>query len=95
LSATWRKIRLFTVAQGELLPPELGFARSPATLSGLPDDGGYLLHAQSLELQHSITGEEIHLEAALLSRFSQHSQVHAEIELGRPLKMESSRLCGS
>jgi 23S rRNA pseudouridine1911/1915/1917 synthase len=35
------------------------------TLPGLPGDGGYLLHAQSLRLPHPITGEPIHLEAPL------------------------------
>jgi len=36
-------------------------------LPGLPGDGGYLLHAQFLQFQHPITGEQIHLEAALPS----------------------------
>jgi 23S rRNA pseudouridine1911/1915/1917 synthase len=36
-----------------------------ATLPGLPGDGGYLLHAQSLHLPHPITGEPIHIEAPL------------------------------
>jgi 23S rRNA pseudouridine1911/1915/1917 synthase len=34
-------------------------------LPGLPGDGGYLLHAQYLKFQHSITGEQINLEASL------------------------------
>jgi 23S rRNA pseudouridine1911/1915/1917 synthase len=34
-------------------------------LPGLPGDGGYLLHAQFLNLEHPITGEPIHLEAPL------------------------------
>jgi 23S rRNA pseudouridine1911/1915/1917 synthase len=34
-------------------------------LPGLPGDGGYRLHAQFLRFQHPITGEDIHLEAAL------------------------------
>jgi len=34
-------------------------------LPGLPGDGGYLLHAQFLKFHHPITGEPIHLEAAL------------------------------
>jgi 23S rRNA pseudouridine1911/1915/1917 synthase len=41
-----------------------------ADLPGLPGDGGYLLHAQFLNFQHPITGEQIHLEAALPSGFS-------------------------
>jgi len=39
-------------------------------LPGLPGDGGYLLHAQFLNFQHPITGEEINLEAALPGGFS-------------------------
>lgn len=35
------------------------------TLPGLPGDGGYFLHAQFLKFDHPITGEQIHLEAAL------------------------------
>jgi 23S rRNA pseudouridine1911/1915/1917 synthase len=38
-------------------------------LPGLPGDGGYLLHARSLRFPHPITGEPIHLEAALPSGF--------------------------
>jgi len=34
-------------------------------LPGLPGDGGYLLHAQFLKFPHPITGEQLHLEAAL------------------------------
>lgn len=32
-------------------------------------DGGYFLHAQHLKFQHPITGEQIHLEAALPTGF--------------------------
>ena len=39
---------------------------------GLPGDGGYLLHAQFLKFHHPITGEQVHLEAALPSGFSVH-----------------------
>jgi 23S rRNA pseudouridine1911/1915/1917 synthase len=39
-------------------------------LPGLPGDGGYLLHAQFLKFHHPISGEQIHLEAALPSGFS-------------------------
>ncbi|MGA9529886.1 MAG: hypothetical protein WBS24_17365 [Terriglobales bacterium] len=39
-------------------------------LPGLPGDGGYLLHAQFLNFQHPITGEQINLEAALPAGFS-------------------------
>jgi 23S rRNA pseudouridine1911/1915/1917 synthase len=41
-------------------------------LPGLPGDGGYRLHAQFLNFHHPITGEQIHLEAALPSGFSAH-----------------------
>ena len=34
-------------------------------LPGLPGDGGYFLHAQFLRFEHPVTGEQIHLEAAL------------------------------
>lgn len=34
-------------------------------LPGLPGDGGYLLHAQVLKFHHPVSGEPIHLEAAL------------------------------
>ena len=40
---------------------------------GLPGDGGYLLHAQFLNFSHPITGEQIHLEAALPSAFAFHT----------------------
>ena len=40
-------------------------------LPGLPGEGGYLLHAHRLNFQHPITGEQIHLEAALPSGFDQ------------------------
>lgn len=36
-------------------------------LPGLPGDGGYLLHAQYLKLQHPVTGEPIRIEADLPS----------------------------
>jgi 23S rRNA pseudouridine1911/1915/1917 synthase len=38
-------------------------------LPGLPGDGGYLLHAQFLRFEHPMTGETVHLEAALPSGF--------------------------
>jgi len=39
---------------------------------GLPGDGGYFLHANFLNFEHPLTGEQIHLEAALPSGFSLH-----------------------
>jgi 23S rRNA pseudouridine1911/1915/1917 synthase len=41
-----------------------------ALLPGLPGDGGYLLHAQFLRFEHPVTGEAVHLEAALPSGLS-------------------------
>ena len=38
-------------------------------LPGLPGEGGYFLHAQYLHFHHPISGEQIHLEAALPSGF--------------------------
>lgn len=38
-------------------------------LPGLPGDGGYLLHAQYLRLQHPVTGEALQIEAALPAGF--------------------------
>jgi 23S rRNA pseudouridine1911/1915/1917 synthase len=51
-------------------------------LPGLPGDGGYLLHAQYLKFDHPITGERIHLEAALPSGFSLHGYVHDRGQVG-------------
>jgi 23S rRNA pseudouridine1911/1915/1917 synthase len=39
-------------------------------LPGLPGDGGYCLHAQFLKFEHPISGEPIHLEAALPPGFA-------------------------
>ena len=48
---------------------------------GLPGDGGYFLHAQSLEFPHPITREQIHLEARLPSGFSlDRQEVHRVAE---------------
>ncbi len=41
-------------------------------LPGLPGDGGYFLHAEYLKFNHPITGEQIHLEAALPPGFPLH-----------------------
>jgi 23S rRNA pseudouridine1911/1915/1917 synthase len=41
---------------------------------GLPGDGGYWLHAQFLNFQHPITGEQIQLEAPLPPGFALHEQ---------------------
>ena len=40
-----------------------------------PGDGGYFLHAQFLNFYHPITGEQINLETALPSGFSELSQM--------------------
>ncbi|AFL88057.1 pseudouridine synthase, RluA family [Terriglobus roseus DSM 18391] len=42
-------------------------------LPGLPGDGGYLLHAGLLTLDHPVTGERLELAAPVPSAFSLHS----------------------
>ena len=62
------QIRIHLAAIGHPLVGDLlyGATGQPLeNLPGLPGDGGYFLHAQFLNFQHPITGEEIHLEAAL------------------------------
>jgi 23S rRNA pseudouridine1911/1915/1917 synthase len=65
------RIHLASIGHPLVGDPLYGFTGQPLeTLPGLPGDGGYLLHAQFLTFHHPITGEEIHLEAALPSGFS-------------------------
>ena len=65
------RIHLASIGHPLVGDPLYGFTGQPLEdLPGLPGDGGYLLHAQSLTFQHPITGEPIYLEAALPSGFS-------------------------
>ncbi|MBL8213673.1 MAG: RluA family pseudouridine synthase [Bryobacterales bacterium] len=64
------RIHLASIGHPLVGDPLYGCAGQPlADLPGLPGDGGYWLHAESLRFQHPITGECIHLEAALPSGF--------------------------
>lgn len=63
-------------------------------LPGLPGDGGYFLHAQFLNFQHPITGEQINLEAALPCVFSLAQQAHGANQSALPIStMNSSGAC--
>jgi 23S rRNA pseudouridine1911/1915/1917 synthase len=67
------QIRIHLASLGHPLvgDPLYGFTGQPLeNLPGLPGDGGYLLHAQSLQFPHPFTGEPIVLEAALPPGFS-------------------------
>jgi 23S rRNA pseudouridine1911/1915/1917 synthase len=65
------RIHLASIGHPLVGDPLYGFTGQPLEdLPGLPGDGGYLLHAQFLKFHHPITGEQIHLEAALPSGFS-------------------------
>jgi 23S rRNA pseudouridine1911/1915/1917 synthase len=65
------RIHLASIGHPLVGDPLYGVTGQPLeNLPGLPGDGGYLLHAQFLKFQHPITGEEIHLEAALPPGFS-------------------------
>ena len=58
------RIHLASIGHPLVGDPLYGFTGQPlANLPGLPGDGGYLLHAQSLRFHHPITAEPIHLEA--------------------------------
>jgi 23S rRNA pseudouridine1911/1915/1917 synthase len=64
------RIHLASIGHPLVGDPLYGFTGLPLDdLPGLPGDGGYLLHAQSLKFDHPITGEVIHLEAALPGEF--------------------------
>jgi 23S rRNA pseudouridine1911/1915/1917 synthase len=64
------RIHLASIGHPLVGDPLYGLNGQPLeNLPGLPGDGGYLLHAQFLKFEHPITGEEIHLEAALPSGF--------------------------
>ena len=67
------RIHLASIGHPLVGDPLYGLAGQPLeNLPGLPGDGGYFLHAQFLKFHHPITGEQIHLEAALPSGFSLH-----------------------
>ena len=65
------RIHLASIGHPLVGDPLYGLAGQPLeNLPGLPGDGGYFLHAQFLTFHHPITGEQIHLEAALPAGFS-------------------------
>ncbi|MGA3103080.1 MAG: RluA family pseudouridine synthase [Terriglobales bacterium] len=67
------RIHLASIGHPLVGDPLYGSTGQPLeNLPGLPGDGGYFLHAQFLNFQHPITGEQINLEAALPSGFSMH-----------------------
>jgi 23S rRNA pseudouridine1911/1915/1917 synthase len=60
------RIHLASIGHPLVGDPLYGVTGQPLeNLPGLPGDGGYFLHAQFLNFQHPITGEQIELEAAL------------------------------
>ena len=64
------RIHLASIGHPLVGDPLYGFSGQPLeNLPGLPGDGGYFLHAQYLRFHHPISGEPIHLEAALPSGF--------------------------
>ncbi len=64
------RIHLASIGHPLVGDPLYGSGGQPLeNLPGLPGDGGYFLHAQFLNFQHPITGEQINLEAALPSGF--------------------------
>src|SRR5271156_189469 len=64
------RIHLASIGHPLVGDPLYGLTGQPLqNLPGLPGDGGYFLHAQFLNFQHPITGEQINLEAALPSGF--------------------------
>jgi 23S rRNA pseudouridine1911/1915/1917 synthase len=65
------RIHLASIGHPLVGDPLYGINGQPLeNLPGLPGDGGYFLHAQFLKFHHPISGEQIHLEAALPSGFS-------------------------
>jgi 23S rRNA pseudouridine1911/1915/1917 synthase len=67
------RIHLASIGHPLVGDPLYGSTGQPLeNLPGLPGDGGYFLHAQFLNFQHPITGEQINLEAALPSGFGLH-----------------------
>ena len=67
------RIHLASIGHPLVGDPLYGLTGQPLeNLPGLPGDGGYFLHAQFLNFQHPITGEQINLEAALPDGFLLH-----------------------
>jgi 23S rRNA pseudouridine1911/1915/1917 synthase len=65
------RIHLASIGHPLVGDPLYGLNGQPLeNLPGLPGDGGYFLHAQFLKFEHPITGEKIHLEAALPPGFA-------------------------
>jgi len=65
------RIHLASIGHPLVGDPLYGSTGQPLEeLPGVPGDGGYFLHAQYLDFQHPVSGDEIHLEAALPSEFS-------------------------
>ncbi len=68
------RIHLASIGHPLVGDPLYGLSGLPLeNLPGLPGDGGYLLHAQFLNFQHPVSGEQINLEAALPDGFLSHS----------------------
>jgi 23S rRNA pseudouridine1911/1915/1917 synthase len=65
------RIHLASIGHPLVGDPLYGVNGQPLeNLPGLPGDGGYFLHAQFLNFHHPISGEPIHLEAALPDGFA-------------------------
>ena len=65
------RIHLASIGHPLVGDPLYGITGQPLEkLPGLPGDGGYFLHAQTLQFCHPISGEQINLEAALPPAFS-------------------------
>jgi 23S rRNA pseudouridine1911/1915/1917 synthase len=79
------RIHLASIGHPLVGDPLYGFTGQPLeTLPGLPGDGGYFLHAQSLKFQHPITGKQINLEAALPSEFLLHPSIRGGNQISLP-----------
>lgn len=67
------RIHLASIGHPLVGDPLYGAGGQPlADLPGLPGEGGYFLHAQFLKFRHPVSGEGIHLEAALPAGFPLH-----------------------